>query len=287
VHLHVQVEIMTLARKLSIIYAMSLPFNVLVTISLLLGKRDLLSMTLVCKEWRDVIDGRKIHMIYEVRQALKQKGVVLKDAIIFQILKLRKYDIPSSVELLVEYWKTQKKEYTNWGEDLDKIIESQLSLGKARWLSRDNRGRPCIMIKPCKHFYQKDNPTLVLAMTLFEQACEFIMVSRTLSDVVVIVDFEGFSFRNFDMGFVTAFIFWARKYFKNLLGACYTIRSPPYAMICWRMVRVLIPQATVEKMLIFKKDEWRKPLLQNFPANCLPKEYGGMEDCNKLFNRFR
>lgn len=40
----------------------------------------------------------------------------------------------------------------------------------------------------------------------------------TVQNFTVIVDFDGFGTRNFDLYFARTFVSWSRKYFKNLLG---------------------------------------------------------------------
>jgi len=203
------------------------------------------------------------------------------------MLKLKKWDHAASLDLLYEYWRNKKTELNVWKDEVPSVLQSQHNTAKAQWLSRDKNGRPCIVIKPGKHLYQKHNPTLLFAMILFEQACDLIMETEGINDFCVLIDFEGFATRNFDMIFVKNFIMWARKFYKNLLGTCYAIKCPGYALLCWNVVKLLIPAATVEKMIIFKKDEWRKTILENFSVSSLPIEYGGNTTSAKLCRKFR
>jgi len=97
-----------------------------------------------------------------------------------------------------------------------------------------------------------------------------------INDFCVILDFEGFGTKNFDLHFARTFITWSRKYFKNLLGNCYCIRSPKYALWCWTIVKMFVPVETIKKIFITKdKIEAKKVLIANFSPEVLPQAYGG------------
>ncbi len=52
-------------------------------------------------------------------------------------------------------------------------------------------------------------------------------------------------------------------------------------------VKLLVPAATLEKMLIYKqKEDWKKVLVEKFGAASLPIEYGGTASMEKLCKKF-
>ncbi len=48
---------------------------------------DLLSTSLVCREWKKYTESKKLFQIVALRRRLKGKNIILHDAIIFQMLK--------------------------------------------------------------------------------------------------------------------------------------------------------------------------------------------------------
>lgn len=123
-----------------------------------------------------------------LRSRLGAKGIFIPDAIIFQILKLKKFNLVESLELLEDYWvcygyylqsdtlqRCKRSELSKF-QDPNAVIKEQLSYRKAMWVGRDRSGRPCILIRPAYHKIEKNSGTLLLAMYLFEQACTLYVV---------------------------------------------------------------------------------------------------------------
>jgi len=144
------------------------------------------------------------------------------------------------------------------------------------WCGPDKQHRPSLILRPALHISDKRNSALLYTLILFEEACERIWkINLRVQDFAVILDFNGFGTKNFDLYFTRTFISWSRKYYKNLLGVCYTIRSPTYGLWCWSLVKMLVPAATIKKINIISGNEWKKILLENFDVESLPIEYGG------------
>lgn len=179
-----------------------------------------------------------------------------------------------ALDLLQEYTHFRAEEYSRFPA-AESVLQKEHSSHVAIWFSKDLQGRPTILVRPRLFIPQKKSPTLLLALNLFEQACERIYKTPGIHDLVVIIDFEGFSTKNFDLHFVRTFVSWARKYFKNLLGASFAIRSPSYALWCWQVIRIFIPAATLKKIFILKHHEWKTVLLHHFGQENLPECYGG------------
>ena len=93
---------------------------------------------------------------------------------------------------------TRKLEFSKSNTNPDSILEQKRS-GKAIWYSIDKSGRPCLLIRPSLH--STKHKTVPFAIQLFEQACD-ILYKKNISDVFVILDFEGFGVKNFDLPFV-------------------------------------------------------------------------------------
>eukprot|EP01116_Phalansterium_solitarium_P008994 TRINITY_DN2297_c0_g1_i2.p1 TRINITY_DN2297_c0_g1~~TRINITY_DN2297_c0_g1_i2.p1 ORF type:complete len:297 (+),score=57.54 TRINITY_DN2297_c0_g1_i2:35-892(+) len=254
--------------------AVDLPFEALVFILSRLDTKTLLSASRVCKRWNEASKEKRIHGVVFLRELLDGKNVTLPDFMIHQIYKLKKFNIPESLELLLEYSHFRRAEFSRF-PDPDAVIRSEAESRVAFWMGTDSVGRPVILVRPRLHLPQKKNPTLLFALDLFEQACEIVYRKSGISELVVVLDFEGFSTQNFDLTFARTFVSWSRKYFKNLLGASYSIRSPSYALVCWRIVRVFIPAVTLKKIFILKPHEWQPFMLKHFDPSQLPRVYGG------------
>jgi len=210
-----------------------------------------------------------------VRKVLVSRGNFLPDAVIFQLLKLKHKDLKATEDLLVEYLKFREEEFAKF-PDPKAVIYSEISAHKAFWWGTDKIGRPCLIIRPKMHNPHKKNYTLLYAVHMFEKACDIVWKSTGVNDFCVILDFDGFSTKNFDLHFARTFITWSRKYYKNLLGACYCIRCPKYALWCWAIVKMFVPTETLKKIWIAKdKDDIKIILLDKFAPEKLPVAYGG------------
>jgi len=190
------------------------------------------------------------------------------------VLKLKKFNRAEAVDLLTDYSIFRREELGRF-VDPQRVIQEQIQSKKAFWMSHDKTGRPCIVIRPRLHTPHKNNHTLLYSMVMFEYICELVWRTKSYKNLCVILDFEGFGTKNFDFQFARTFISWSRKYFKNLLGACFCVKSPKYALWCWNLVKIFVPAETLKKVHICKKDEWQKVLLEHFDASCLLSEFGG------------
>jgi len=249
--------------------------DVLLYIFSYLQPRELGVSAVVNKRWQSVIKQNHLVGISKVRNELLERGSVLPDAVIFQIIKLKKLDLKAALELLQEYVEFRKEEFQKFAKP-EEIIHKEVLARKAFWWKHDKSGRPCLIIRPKLHIPHKKNFTLLYAISMFETACDIVWKTTGVNDFCVILDFEGFGTKNFDLNFARTFITWSRKYYKNLLGACYCIRSPKYALWCWAIVKMFVPAETIKKIFISKdKEEAKKILLDKFAPEHLPLAYGG------------
>jgi len=240
-----------------------------------LQPKELAIASLVTKRWQSVISENQLVGIAKVRNELLEKGHVLPDAVIYQIIKLKKSDLKAALELLLEYVIFRKEEFAKF-PDPDGAIKKEQLTRKAFWWQSDKIGRPCLIIRPKFHIPHKKNYTLLYAIHMFEYACDIVWKTTGIKNFCVILDFEGFGTKNFDLNFARTFITWSRKYYKNLLGACYCVRSPKYALWCWSIVKLFVPAETLKKIYISKdKEDAKQILMGNFDSTKLPSTYGG------------
>jgi len=252
-----------------------LPFAIVLATFSLLDSHTACRSARVCKNWSKILAEKQLIGVAFLRERLLAcHRVALPDSIIYQIFKLKKRNVADSLEMLADYAHFRKTEFGRFS-DPDIALRNEAAKKVAFFMSVDKFGRPCILVRPRLHFVQKKNATLLYALQLFERACDIVFRTRGVEDVVVIVDFEGFGSKNFDLSFVRTFISWARKYYKNLLGSAYCIRSPSYALWCWTLIKIFIPAATLKKVHILKNHDWKPFLLKQFATDELPRVYGG------------
>jgi len=249
--------------------------DILLYIFSFLDPADLSASALVQKKWCTVIKQNSLIAIAKVRGDLEWAGSSLPDAVILQIIKLKKFDLKASLELLMEYVEFRKEEFAKFPHP-EEVLKKEIATHKAFWWQTDKNGRPCLIIRPRLHIPHKKNFTLLYAIHMLEKACDIVWKTTQVNDFCVILDFEGFSTKNFDLNFARTFITWSRKYYKNLLGTCYCIRSPKYALWCWTIVKMFVPAETLKKIFITKdKEEVKKLLMEKFATDKLPSAYGG------------
>jgi len=241
-------------------------------------------MAVTSKKFQILANKNLLREIAKIRAELIQLGHPLRNALIFQIIKLKKKDLSAAKELLLEYAAFRKEEFDKH-PDPEGVLKKEASSHKAFWYGTDKAGRPCLIIRPKFHAPHKKNYTLLYAIDMFEHACEIVLNHEDVHDFCVILDFKGFGAKNFDLNFARTFITWSRKYYKNLLGACYCVRSPKYALWCWTLVKIFVPAETLKKILISKdKDEAKTILMANFEPEQLPECYGGIAKLAKRFD---
>jgi len=237
-----------------------------------LDKKDLGHFSCVNRRYSLLVKRNKLKDVLETKIILRNKNIYLPNHTILQILKLKKFDKPSSIEMAASYRDFRISEYERFS-DPTKIIKAQARSKKLVQLeSLDKDGRPILIIRPSLHIPTKNNDTLLYAVYMFEHVTKFVWNSG-INEFTVILDFDSFTSKNFDFQFARTFITWSRKYFKNLLGACHCIRVPSYAKTCWNVCKLFVPAETIKKIHIYKKNEWKQPIINHFNINQLPIEY--------------
>eukprot|EP01103_Thecamoeba_quadrilineata_P003880 TRINITY_DN13616_c0_g1_i1.p1 TRINITY_DN13616_c0_g1~~TRINITY_DN13616_c0_g1_i1.p1 ORF type:complete len:305 (+),score=27.57 TRINITY_DN13616_c0_g1_i1:30-944(+) len=259
-----------------------------------LDLKSLQEACLVCKNWKDIVTRADLLSLSRLTLRLEEKNLNLPVYMISHMFQLAEQDEDAAFDLLCEYSTfrhkeivrhagssisskpDQRKSFDLTSQRIEQVLREQRQICKVYWSGPDKEQRPSLVLRPALHYSDKRNSALLFALILFEQACERIWkINLRVKDFAVILDFHGFGTRNFDLYFARTFIGWSRKYYKNLLGVCYTIRSPSYGMFCWNIVKMLVPAATIKKINIIPGNEWRKILTENFALENLPVEYGG------------
>jgi len=250
--------------------------DILLLVFSFLKPNQLATSCLVNKRWDFVIKERLLLEISSVKNSLRNYVHTIPTPVVFQLLKLKKKDMKATEDLLREYLTFREEEFSKFS-DPSLVIAAEFQTRKAFWWQTDKMGRPCLIIRPKFHIPNKKNYTLLYAVHMFEKACDIVWKLSGVHDFCVIVDFEGFSTKNFDLHFARTFVAWSRKYFKNLLGACYCIRCPKYALLCWAIVKMFVPGETLKKIAICKdREDAKKVLLEKFTPEKLPMTYGGI-----------
>lgn len=67
--------------------------------------------------------------------------------------------------------------------------------------------------------------------------------------------------------------------YPESMGKFYIINSPFMFSTVWSVIKPWLDPVTVEKIQIPSSSEWKKKLLEQIPAENLPKELGGSCSC--------
>jgi hypothetical protein len=106
------------------------------------------------------------------------------------------------------------------------------------------------------------------------------LAGRHIEQCCTILDLKGVSLRQFAnaFGFIKRTSAIAQNYYPEMMGKMYVINAPMMFTSVWGMVKPLLDEVTVKKIVILGSN-YQSTLLQDIDAANLPKVIGGTCEC--------
>ncbi|KAF9135686.1 cytosolic factor, phosphatidylinositol/phosphatidylcholine transfer protein [Mortierella sp. 14UC] len=253
----------------------------------------------------DILPGRvgnltaeQQHALDEFKDLIKAEGFFVPerhdDHYVLRFLRARKFSIPNTHKMFVDC--------ENWRKELqvDSLIdtfvfeeeEAVRNCYPQYYHNIDKAGRPIyiehvgvIDIKTLFKVTDEERMTkqhVVSYEKLIRDrmpACSK-LANRHIEQCCTILDLKGVSLRQFAnaFGFIKRTSAIAQNYYPEMMGKMYVINAPMMFTSVWGMVKPLLDEVTVKKIVILGSN-YQSTLLEDIDAANLPKVIGGTCEC--------
>ncbi|KAF9430141.1 cytosolic factor, phosphatidylinositol/phosphatidylcholine transfer protein [Podila epigama] len=238
------------------------------------------------------------HALDEFKDLIKAEGVFVPerhdDHYVLRFLRARKFHIANTHKMFVdcENWRKELKV----DELIDNFVfEEEEAVRKAYpryYHNIDLAGRPIYI----EHVGAIDIKTLFAVTTEDRMTKQHVLsyerlirdrmpacsklADRHIEQCCTILDLKGVSIRQFAnaFGFIKRTAAIAQNYYPEMMGKMYVINAPMMFTSVWGMIKPLLDEVTVKKIVILG-GSYKDELLKDISASCLPKYLGGTCDC--------
>lgn len=253
----------------------------------------------------DILPGRvgnltpeQQHTLDEFKDLIKAEGVFVPerhdDHYVLRFLRARKFSIPATHKMFVDC--------ENWRKELgvDALIdtfvfeeeEAVRGCYPRYYHNIDKAGRPIyiehvgvIDIKTLFKVTDEERMTKQHVLS-YEKLIRDRMPACSkraechIEQCCTILDLKGVSLRQFAnaFGFIKRTSAIAQNYYPEMMGKMYVINAPMMFTSVWGMIKPLLDEVTVKKIVILGSN-YQSTLLQDIDAANLPKSIGGTCEC--------
>jgi len=247
--------------------------------------------------WREGYSSKEREILQLFRtEVASMRGVSpededLSDHFLIRWLRARNLDIARAKTMLAHYyeWKSEH----NFPDCIHPSIWTSPDVIRndiiVQFFGDDSDGRPVIWApvgrwEVRKRLEEGLKEQLVLHVySIFKSVLDRIDEARTqrgVTQVVGILDMAELSFRKLSietMQATTRFFREFEAYFPEIVTTVYVINAPMVFSFVYNFVKPFMSAATLEKIKVYGYNEssWKPVLAEKFPAQILPKEYGG------------
>ena len=238
------------------------------------------------------------HALDEFKELIKAEGIFVPerhdDHYVLRFLRARKFHIANTHKMFVdcENWRKELKV----DELIDTFVFSEEEAVRKcyprYYHNIDKAGRPIyiehvgvIDIKTLFKVTDEERMTKQHVLS-YERlirdrmpACTK-LADRHIEQCCTILDLKGVSLRQFAnaFGFIKRTSAIAQNYYPEMMGKMYVINAPMMFTSVWGMVKPLLDEVTVKKIVILGSN-YQATLLQDIEADNLPKVIGGTCEC--------
>ncbi|KAF9581492.1 cytosolic factor, phosphatidylinositol/phosphatidylcholine transfer protein [Lunasporangiospora selenospora] len=253
----------------------------------------------------DILPGRvgnltpeQEHALTEFKELIKAEGLFVPerhdDHYVLRFLRARKFHIANTHKMFVdcETWRRENKV-----DDLihSFVFEEEEAVRKCYpryYHNIDKEGRPIyiehigvIDIKTLFKITDEERMTKQHVLS-YERLIRDRMpacskrAGRHIEQCCTILDLKDVSLRQFAnaFGFIKRTSAIAQNYYPEMMGKMYVINAPMMFTSVWGMVKPLLDEVTVKKIVILGSD-YKKTLLEDIEADNLPTALGGACEC--------
>ncbi|KAF9297424.1 cytosolic factor, phosphatidylinositol/phosphatidylcholine transfer protein [Linnemannia elongata] len=253
----------------------------------------------------DILPGRvgnltaeQQHALDEFKDLIKAEGIFVPerhdDHYILRFLRARKFNIPNTHKMFVdcENWRKELQVDTLIDTFVFEEEEAVRNCYPRYYHNIDKAGRPIyiehvgvIDIKTLFKVTDEERMTKQHVLS-YEKlirdrmpACSK-LADRHIEQCCTILDLKGVSLRQFAnaFGFIKRTSAIAQNYYPEMMGKMYVINAPMMFTSVWGMVKPLLDEVTVKKIVILGSN-YQSTLLQDIDAANLPKVIGGTCEC--------
>lgn len=253
----------------------------------------------------DILPGRVGNLTAEQQHALDEfKDLIMAEGIfvterhddhyVLRFLRARKFSIPNTHKMFVdcENWRKELQVDTLIDTFVFEEEEAVRNCYPRYYHNIDKAGRPIyiehvgvIDIKTLFKVTDEERMTKQHVLS-YEKlirdrmpACSK-LADRHIEQCCTILDLKGVSLRQFAnaFGFIKRTSAIAQNYYPEMMGKMYVINAPMMFTSVWGMVKPLLDEVTVKKIVILGSN-YQSTLLQDIDAANLPKVIGGTCEC--------
>ncbi|KAG0276885.1 cytosolic factor, phosphatidylinositol/phosphatidylcholine transfer protein [Linnemannia exigua] len=253
----------------------------------------------------DILPGRvgnltaeQQHTLDEFKDLIKAEGIFVPerhdDHYVLRFLRARKFSIPNTHKMFVdcENWRKELQVDTLIDTFVFEEEEAVRNCYPRYYHNIDKAGRPIyiehvgvIDIKTLFKVTDEERMTKQHVLS-YEKlirdrmpACSK-LAGRHIEQCCTILDLKGVSLRQFAnaFGFIKRTSAIAQNYYPEMMGKMYVINAPMMFTSVWGMVKPLLDEVTVKKIVILGSS-YQSTLLQDIDAANLPKVIGGTCEC--------
>ncbi|KAF9995527.1 cytosolic factor, phosphatidylinositol/phosphatidylcholine transfer protein, partial [Entomortierella chlamydospora] len=239
------------------------------------------------------------HALDEFKQLIQAEGIFVEgrhdDHLLLRFLRARKFHIGHTHKMFVDC--------ENWRKELgvDTLRETFVfeeedavrSCYPRYYHNVDKKGRPIyiehvgvIDIKTLFKVTDEERMTkqhvlsYEVLITDRMPACSR-KAGHHIEQCCTILDLKGVSLRQFAnaFGFIKRTSAIAQNYYPEMMGKMYVINAPMMFTSVWGMVKPLLDEVTVKKIVILGSN-YQSTLLEDIAAENLPKSIGGTCECS-------
>ncbi|KAF9973644.1 cytosolic factor, phosphatidylinositol/phosphatidylcholine transfer protein [Actinomortierella ambigua] len=245
------------------------------------------------------LDEHQQKMLDEFKALIKSEGIFVEerhdDHLLLRFLRARKFNIQLTHKMFVDC--------ENWRKDnkVDELIdgfkfEEEEAVRKCYpryYHNIDKAGRPIYiervgMIDIKTLFKVTDEERMTKQHVLsYEKLIRDRMpacsrkAGRHIEQCCTILDLKGVSLRQFAsaFGFIKRTSAIAQNYYPEMMGKMFVINAPMMFTSVWGMVKPLLDEVTVNKIVILGSN-YQATLLADIEAENLPADFGGSCKCS-------
>eukprot|EP00743_Colponemidia_sp_Colp-15_P006789 GILK01007320.1.p1 GENE.GILK01007320.1~~GILK01007320.1.p1 ORF type:complete len:291 (+),score=31.62 GILK01007320.1:102-875(+) len=194
------------------------------------------------------------------------------DWTLLRFLKARKFNIPKTVAMLLDWIRWRKTEKP------DEITADDVTYGRNLGLcyhhGYDKEGRPCLLIFPRNNNPEGRDPAALMKFSIFVLEKFSNLIKPPTNNLTLIWDRTGMSRKNVDMAFAKGFIRICQNYYPEMLGAVYITDADFIFHAIMKVVSLFLDAATLRKLHVLRRD-WKTQLVKYVSPDNLLIEHGG------------
>jgi hypothetical protein len=190
----------------------------------------------------------------------------------FDGLEQKKWNINDTVQQLIDTLKWRIsfniKNILKQGESI--LNQEELQLGKTIIIGTDYYQRTVTYIQVSKHIKGKFSIESTQLLTIFTVETARKLLKNGNETATVIIDLDGFLYRNLDYDFVKLLISLLENHYSESLAL--VINTPYLFNICWNIIKYWLDPVVQSKIIFFKN---YNDLVNYIDISIIPKQLNG------------